>query len=263
MLNIDPTALEPIGPSISSPIASIGASTTILADENSLHTITLASADGSYDVSVPATACTLNGFREWAATDQFPERGQISFSPEGLIIDMSPELLETHNYVKSDIGLTVHTRVRERKLGRFIGDRVLYTNESACVSTEPDAMFISEASMRSGRCQLTESRRQGVSREVLGSPDWIMEVVSPSSMHKDKVVLREAYFRAGVGEYWLIDALKDEIEFQILTPGKDAYAVVKSDDGWIFSPTFDCSFRLTREKRDNFWHYTLHLQEKS
>jgi len=140
---------------------------------------------------------------------------------------------------------------------------VLYSNESACVSTEPDAMFISDASVKSGRCQLTESRRQGVSREVLGSPDWIMEVVSPSSIHKDKVVLREAYFRAGVGEYWLVDALEEELEFQILTPDSDAYVAVKSDDGWTFSPKFDCSFRLTREKRDNFWHYTLHVKEKS
>jgi Uma2 family endonuclease len=261
MLNTDSPAFEPIGPSGNSPIAGIISSTTIMADETTLHTITLASADGLNDLSVPATACTLNGFREWAATDQFPERGQVSFSTEGLIIDMSPELLETHNYVKSDVGLTVHTRVRERDLGRFVGDRVLFTNESACVSTEPDAMFISEATVRSGKCQLAESRRQGVSREVLGSPDWIMEVVSPSSIHKDNVTLREAYFRAGVGEYWIVDALGDEIKFQILTPGKDAYVAAKSVDGWIFSPTFGCSFRLTREKRKNFWHYTLHLQE--
>lgn len=263
MLNVDPASTVPIGPSGDSPIVAVNSSTTILADESTLHTITIASADGSRELSIPATACTMSGFRDWAATDQFPERGQISFSPDGLIIDMSPELLETHNYVKSDVGLTVHTRVRQRSLGRFIGDRVLYTNESACVSTEPDAMFISEESIRSGRCQLTESRRPGVNREVLGSPDWIMEVVSPSSVRKDKVILRDAYYRAGVGEYWLVDALEDELDFQILIPSNDAYVAAKSHDGWLASPTFNCSFRLTREKRDNFWHYTLHVQEKS
>lgn len=213
MLNVDPTAIGPIGSSDRLPIAGNGVCATILTDESTLHTITVASAAGSYDVSIPAAAYTLRGFREWAQTDQFPERGQLSFSPEGLIIDMSPELLETHNFVKSDISLTVHTRVRERALGRFIGDRVLYTNESACISTEPDAMFISDASVRSGRCRLTESRRPGASREVIGSPDWIMEVVRPSSIQKDKVILREAYFRAGVGEYWLVDALEEKIDF--------------------------------------------------
>jgi Uma2 family endonuclease len=97
---------------------------------------------------------------------------------------------------------------------------------------------------------------------VLGSPDWILEVVSPSSMRKDKVILRDAYYRAGVVEYWLVDALEDELDFQILLPGNDAYVAAKSHDGWLASPTFDCSFRLTREKRDNFWQYTLHVQEK-
>ncbi len=122
-------------------------------------------------------------------------------------------------------------------------------------------MFISEATVRSGKCQLAESRRQGVSREVLGSPDWIMEVVSPSSIHKDNVTLREAYFRAGVGEYWIVDALGDEIKFQILTPGKDAYVAAKSVDGWIFVADVWLLLPAHARTRKNFWHYTLHLQE--
>jgi hypothetical protein len=83
-------------------------------------------------------------------------------------------------------------------------------------------------------------------------------------MRKDKQLLRDGYFRAGVGEYWLIDALKDDIDFQILIPGTNGYTAVAPENGWLASPTLDCSFRLTREKApDGLWEYTLHIQEKS
>ena len=238
--------------------------TTILGNEQSIGAITINPGDGSSEFSVPASAYSLQGFREWALSEEYPERGQITFSSDGLIIDMSPELFETHNYIKMDVGSTLNRLVQQRKLGRFFGDRALFSNERGSICTEPDAMFISGQSVHSGRCTLVESKRPGVNIEVLGSPDWILEVVSPTSVRKDKVILREGYFRAGVGEYWIIDSLGDEIEFQMLVPGMHGYDPVESRDGWLASPTFGCSFRLSAEKdKDGFLHYTLHVQERS
>jgi Uma2 family endonuclease len=175
---------------------------------------------------------------------------------------MSPESLETHNYIKADVALVVHGLILRRDLGRFIADRALFTNEAASISTEPDSMFVSRQSLRTGRCVLVESSRPGVSIEVTGSPDWILEVVSPTSVRKDKTILRGAYFRAGVAEYWLIDALGDNVEFEILVPGQNEFVAVAAQNGWLASPTFGCSFRLTRKKdEDGFWLYTLHVQE--
>lgn len=39
---------------------------------------------------------------------------------------------------------------------------------------------------------------------VRGAPDWIMEVLSPSSAGHDQIVKLAAYERAGVREYWLV-----------------------------------------------------------
>lgn len=227
-------------------------------------TVTINPGDGMPAFSIPAAARTFRGFREWALSEDFPQRGQITFSPEELIVDMSPESLKTHNYIKADISLVVHGLILRRELGRFIADRVLFSNERVGVSTEPDAMLISGSSLQSGRCSLVESKKSGVNIEVLGAPDWILEVVSPTSVRKDKVILREGYYRAGVGEYWIVDGLGDEIDFQILVPGKDNYRSVEPDDGWLASPTFGVSFLLSIKKDKNgFIQYVLHVKENT
>lgn len=45
-------------------------------------------------------------------------------------------------------------------------------------------------------------------RGCRGAPDWIVEVVSPSSASMDQVRKRAIYERAGVREYWLVQPLE-------------------------------------------------------
>lgn len=238
--------------------------TTIVADEPVIHKITVLPFDQSRGFSIPSRAHSLEGFRDWAESDSFPDRGRIAFAAGEIIIDMSPELFETHNFIKVEVGFVLYGLIRPKRLGLFFGDRALFTNEKAEISTEPDAIYVSNTSIQAGRCKLMQSTRSGINKELVGSPDWILEIVSPTSIKKDKEILREAYFRAGVSEYWLIDAIGDEIEFQILIPNSDGFISVRPTNGWLSSPTFGCSFRLTREKgEDGFRQYTLHTQENS
>lgn len=41
-------------------------------------------------------------------------------------------------------------------------------------------------------------------RAVVGAPDWVIEVLSPSTASKDHIQKRRAYEQAGVREYWLV-----------------------------------------------------------
>lgn len=41
-----------------------------------------------------------------------------------------------------------------------------------------------------------------------GAPDWIIEIVSPSSRKTDYIIKNTAYSRAGVREYWIVDPAK-------------------------------------------------------
>jgi Uma2 family endonuclease len=44
-------------------------------------------------------------------------------------------------------------------------------------------------------------------RGVRGAPDWVAEVLSPSTATHDQTLKLAAYERAGVGEVWLIDPI--------------------------------------------------------
>ena len=75
----------------------------------------------------------------------------------------------------------------------------------------------------------------------------VLEVVSDSSEKKDNQTLLEAYFVAGIPEYWLVDARGAEVEFTIYKRGAKKYAKVREQDGWVKSAVFGKSFRLTQE----------------
>lgn len=44
-----------------------------------------------------------------------------------------------------------------------------------------------------------------------GAPDWIIEIVSPSSKRMDYYIKLASYRLAGVQEYWIIDPIKETI----------------------------------------------------
>jgi Uma2 family endonuclease len=218
--------------------------------------------DESSPFVVPPTAATWQGFREWARSEEFPERGNLSFANGEIHIDMSPERFDTHNLLRTEISRVLANLLHENPFGLLCNDRILFSNSDANLSTEPDAMFVRRETIRSGRAEFASlSARPQDTKELLGSPDWVLEIVSPSSIEKDNQVLRESYFRAGVHEYWLIDALGAEIDFQLLVRGETGYSPVEPQDGWLPSPTFGKQFKLEREKdEDGFWLYTLHMQ---
>jgi Uma2 family endonuclease len=175
---------------------------------------------------------------------------------------MSPEELETHNKVKSEAYRVVGSLTRSLDLGEFFSDRTLVTNEPAGLSTEPDATFVSWASFETGRVRLIPREdHPGQFMELVGTPDWVMEIVSRWSWQKDTAWLREAYHRAGIAEFGLVDAHYDEISFQILRWRRDRYVAVAARDGWTRSTVFGRSFRLVRRKnRLGRWTYTLEVK---
>jgi Uma2 family endonuclease len=89
-----------------------------------------------------------------------------------------------------------------------------------------------------------------------------VEVVSASSVRKDRVLLREAYRRAGVPEYWVIDARGDAIHFDILLLGSDGYFASAHPGSTQSSRVFGRAFRLERERdRLGQWRYRLRVAE--
>lgn len=201
-------------------------------------------------VRVPANVFDLQGFRAWAHSDEFPETGHISFIDGEIEIDMSPEELSSHNWVKRDLSTDLNLFVRKADVGRLLVDGALLVNKAARLATEPDMMFCSWTTLRAGRVEFAPWV-EGSDRlvEVRGSPDLVCEIVSKGSVRKDTIRLRKTYYAAGISEYWLIDARGKTVDFQILTRGKKGFTAAKPDSGgYVPSLVLERRFKITRRQ---------------
>jgi len=64
---------------------------------------------------------------------------------------------------------------------------------------QPDVMII---------CDKSKFTEQG----VVGAPDFVAEILSPSTRNKDASVKLTKYKQAGVREYWLIDPMNQSVQ---------------------------------------------------
>jgi len=197
-------------------------------------------------VCVPEWVTDHASFREWAHSDEFPETGRICYLNKGVWVDMSKEQAFSHNLVKTEYASVLTALAKVSRLGRFFGDGMLLSNEEAGLSVQPDGIFVSHASLRTRRVRLLEGLELGYV-ELEGSPEMTLEVISPSSIVKDTITLRDLYWQAGIREYWLVDVRKDRLEFDILVHKPDGYVAAGKRGGWVRSAVFGKSFRLTRQ----------------
>lgn len=74
---------------------------------------------------------------------------------------------------------------------------------------EPDVIFISNENSDI----ITEDNIQG-------SPDLLVEIVSPSTERNDREKKKAVYEKFGVKEYWIVDPEKEEVEIYTLVQNK-------------------------------------------
>jgi Uma2 family endonuclease len=218
-----------------------------------------------HDVKVPIGIETLEGFRRWARSDDFPESGRIDFISGTIEIDMSPENAFTHGSPKVKIIQVLAAIVEQDDLGYLFSDRMRCSSGDADLSAEPDVIVISHDALDSGRVRMIEQKggKEDDFIEIDGPPDVVIEVVSKSSIVKDTERLPKAYFRAGVREFWLVDARGEDLLFVIHCRSKTQFSAQPSDqDGYQSSGVFGRRFRLdrTRDRRGN-WKYELRAEK--
>ncbi len=209
-------------------------------------------------VRIPAWVNDLESFRRWCRTDDCPERGWVSFLDGEIWVDMDMEQLFFHNRVKTQFTIVLGGLVESEELGYFFSDRVLQSNENANLSTEPDGNFCSFRAIEDGRVRLEEGF-EGGHVEIEGTPDMVLEVVSRHSVRKDTEVLRKLYWRAGIPEYWLVDARKSLVQFDILSWTERGYSATRRRQGWVKSKVFGRSF-LLETKPDRLGHPQFFLR---
>ena len=66
-----------------------------------------------------------------------------------------------------------------------------------------------------------------------GAPDWVIEIVSPSSRYMDYITKTTLYSEAGVREYWIVDPARSSVT--VYSYEKDAAPTI-----YLFEHTIPC-----------------------
>jgi Uma2 family endonuclease len=199
--------------------------------------------DESQQVTVPSWVTDLEAFRRWSDSDDFPREHRVWWLKGEVWIDMSKEQIFSHVGVKTEITVVLGGIAKREQNGIYLTDGVLLSNFAADISGNPDGLFVSADTLASDRVRLIEGKEGGFV-ELQGSPDMVLEIISRSSVQKDTVTLKQAYYEAGVREYWLVDARAEPIVFDIFRLSARGSTRTPRQKGWLKSEVFGRSFRL-------------------
>jgi Uma2 family endonuclease len=139
-----------------------------------------------------------------------PEDKRYELHDGDLVVIPSPN--ELHQRVLGNILFDIALFVRERDPGRVYPAPfdVVFTNHDV---VQPDVIFVSN-----DRIDIITPDN------IQGAPDLVIEVLSPSTAHRDRTFKRALYARHGVREFWFVDT--DAHTIEVLLLGAHGYETV-------------------------------------
>jgi Uma2 family endonuclease len=147
---------------------------------------------------------TLEQWRQWPEG----ERWELI---AGEAFDMSPSPRTRHQKVAGRIFHLLCSLLEAKACQPFIAPIDVFLpgvlDDSDDTVVEPDVLVV---------CDPAKVREDGIH----GSPDFIVEVLSPSTAYKDMGRKKELYEKAGVREYWLVNPETGSVFRYLLSDGR-------------------------------------------
>jgi len=78
-----------------------------------------------------------------------------------------------------------------------------------------------------------------------GAPDMVVEILSPSTLRRDRLIKLNLYQKAGVREYWIVDPESLTVSVHILENGKYTVTAYGDEDTAPVSVLEGCEINLT------------------
>ena len=125
--------------------------------------------------------------------------GQRAELIDGQIYNMAPPS-PLHQKLVMELSATIRNYIKSKSgsCEVYPAPFAVFLNQDNYNYVEPDISIICDSSKMNDRgCN--------------GAPDFIIEIVSPSSQRMDYLTKLFKYRTAGVREYWIIDAVKNQI----------------------------------------------------
>lgn len=149
---------------------------------------------------------------------------------DGKIVMMTPRPNINHYQISSNIEKIFSNHLKN-KLCRAFADGVdLYLSENDRFI--PDGMVV---------CDRSKIKRRG----IYGAPDLVVEVLSPSTARYDRGKKKDAYERAGVREYWIVNPEERSVEVYLLK--NDRYIL---DNIYRIYPDYELEDMTEEEKAE-------------
>lgn len=119
---------------------------------------------------------------------------------------MNPAPSTYHQAVSRRLQFQLYSAIELKKLGAVI-DAPVDVHLSEFDIMQPDLVIV------------LESNRIITPSKVKGTPDLLVEILSPSTRENDMVLKRSRYEAAGVPEYWIVDPFEHTLDQLVLTDG--------------------------------------------
>ena len=133
-----------------------------------------------------------------------------------------------HQLVSMNLCWVLGNYLRTKKIGELFAAPidVFLDNLNA---VQPDLVFIS-----------TDKQNMITNDGIIGIPDLMVEIISPSSVIRDRVDKKNLYERLNVKEYWIIDPQYQDIDVYTIQNGRyELYSGVTMFEGELKSTIFE------------------------
>jgi Uma2 family endonuclease len=134
-------------------------------------------------------------------------------------LEVSPAPPTAHQIASMNLSAMLHAFVKANGLGRVLAAPIDVVFAETTI-LQPDIVYV-------------RAERQSIvtSRGIEGAPDLVVEIVSSSSLRRDRTTKPALYARFGVGQYWVADPGKRAIELYEREAG--AYRLVAQESGAV------------------------------
>jgi len=136
--------------------------------------------------------------------------GQRAELIDGKLYAMAPPN-PFHQELVMEISATIHSHIKSKhgNCKVYPSPFAVNLNANDKIWVEPDISIV---------CDTSKIDRKGCK----GAPDWIIEIVSPSSTRMDYSVKLFKYRTAGVREYWIVNPMKKAVQTYVFEGEEDS-----------------------------------------
>lgn len=141
---------------------------------------------------------------EYYQLSEYQKREFIQLIDGEVVIPVAPRL--KHQAIARELIILIGLIARETGGTAFDAPTEIYLDEANIY--EPDILYLKPDTL----CHLEDKR-------IVGAPELVVEVLSPSTAKYDKHQKYLAYEKHGVHEYWIVDPVHDLVEVWQLSNG--------------------------------------------